>query len=289
MTIPLDACWAAGRLVSRAEAGPGLTDRSFRYGDGVFVTMSLREGRLLDAEAQLARLGTGASFIDLDLPPAVAAVEALASVLESLGGHRIPDCVVRIQVSAGSGRRGYGRSDRTAWELVELLPAPRPRRLSVTVLEDGEVPSAAYPAVKSCSALAHVRCAAAAARRGTHEAIRVCDGVLLEAAAANLFWAAGDTLCTPSASLPLYPGVTRAVVLEAATRLGWTIREEAFAPGELETPDGAFLTSATRGVEPMLELDGRTLAWPAGLERLREAVQVRRREQGYRVDVPDVS
>jgi branched-subunit amino acid aminotransferase/4-amino-4-deoxychorismate lyase len=98
--------------------------------------------------------------------------------------------VVRVQVSAVAGERGYRRSAKTAWELVELHPLPAPRTLTVTVLGAEEAPIPSLPAVKSCSSLAHVLCAAAAERRGVDEAVRTAGGRLLEASASNLFWEA---------------------------------------------------------------------------------------------------
>ena len=284
MTRSTDVCWDGGRVIPRSEAGPGPSDRAFRYGDGIFATLRLTSGRLLDARRQLDRLARSASWLDLDLPAPVASPAGLGRVLARLGVEKADSGVVRIQVSAAPGPRGYARGSRRAWELVELAPVPGPRSLSVAVLADGEVPPPAYPGVKSCSALAHVRCAAAAVRRGADEAVRVHGGALLEASAANLFWVAGDELRTPAASLPLYPGITRELVLEAARGLGWPVREAAFAPRELEAIDGAFLTNAVRGVEPIERLDGRSLNWSARLESLRRAAEALRHAESLEVD-----
>jgi glyoxylase-like metal-dependent hydrolase (beta-lactamase superfamily II) len=157
---------------------------------------------------------------------------------------------VRVQVSAGTGGRGYGRghgvradSNSACWELVELLPAPAERSLTLTVLDDGAVPLPAFPNVKSCNALPHVMCARLAAHSGCEEALRVSDGSLLEAAASNVFWTSETCLFTPSASLPLYPGVTRSVVLSVAEAEGWTIREGRFGASDLAQADSVFLTN----------------------------------------------
>jgi branched-subunit amino acid aminotransferase/4-amino-4-deoxychorismate lyase len=284
--------WAAGRVRPAGEFGPDLAERSFRYGDGVFATIALGDGHLLDGSAHLDRLARSVAAVGLSMPAAVESVESVARVLDRMRVGEDSDGVVRIQVSAGPGGRGFGRPwgheagsliRPTPWELVEWLPAPPSRRLTVAILGDGEVPCPALPAVKSCSALAHVLCAAAAERRGTAEALRVADGVVLEASAANVFWASGEALYTPAADLPLYPGVTRDVVVAVAARSGWSVRHGAFAPDEIQRAEGAFLTNAARGIEPIAELDGSELGWPAELEDLRCAVDRHRAAGALRI------
>lgn len=280
MSAAASLCWAAGVLRPTSELRPQLGDRAFRYGDGVFATLSLRAGRLLDAREHLERLAASAGAVGLSVP---ASVDSAAGLLRILDLMRVPadaEGVVRVQVSARPGGRGYDRTGPSAWELVEVHPPPAARTLTVAVLEAGEAPVPALPGVKSCSALAHVMCARAARERGCAEAVRTAQGHVLEASASNVFWANGGELFTPSASLPLYPGITRSVVLETAQRSGWTVREGEFAPSDLRSCDGAFLTNAARGVEPIHSLGGADLAWPPALEELRRSVETARMEAG---------
>lgn len=283
MSAARSLCWAAGVVRPSTEFRPHMGDRAFRYGDGVFATLALRHGRLLDARAHVARLNSSVGAMGLSTPDAVSSVDRLCEVLELVGVDGTMDGVVRVQVSAVAGGRGYRRGAQTAWELVELHPLPDPRTLTVTVLGAEEAPIPSLPAVKTCSALAHVLCAAAAERRGVDEAVRTAGGRLLEASASNLFWEADGELFTPSDSLPLYPGVTRSVVIQEARRAGWTVHEGEFGPRALESASGAFLTNAVRGLEPIAELDGTPLDWPATLETLRVTVEEARTEAGLPV------
>mgnify|MGYP001825661549 CR=1 FL=1 len=283
MSAAHNLCWAAGVVRPSTEFRPHLGDRAFRYGDGVFATLAVRHGRLLDAPAHVARLNSSIGAIGLSTPDAVSSVDRLCQVLQLLGVDATTDCVVRVQVSAVAGGRGYRRGADTAWELVELHPLPDPRTLTATMLSAEEAPIPSLPAVKTCGALAHVLCAAAAERRGVHEAVRTAAGLLLEASASNLFWEADGELYTPSDSLPLYPGVTRSVVIREARRAGWIVHEGEFDPRVLESAGGAFLTNAVRGLEPIAELDGTPLDWPATLEALRATVEEARIEGGLPV------
>ena len=273
-------CWARGVLRPITEFRPGAGDRAFCYGDGVFATLALERGRLLDAAAHVERLIASADAMGLCVPEAVRSPGRLCQILALLGANGSTDGVVRIQISAESGGRGYRRTGDRSWELVEIHPLPAPRVLTVAILEPADAPVPALPSVKSCSAVAHVLCARAAAGRGVVEAVRTVGEYVLEASASNLFWIHDGVLCTPSASLPLYPGVTRSVVLDVARSAGWEIHEGEFDRVSLAQAGGAFLTNAVRGVEPVAVLDGSTLEWPPDLEALRESVQAARIEGG---------
>ena len=276
-------CWARGVLRPVTEFRPQAGDRAFRYGDGVFATMALERGLLLDADAHVERLKASAAAMGLRVPEAVRSPGRLCEILALLGANGSADGVVRVQISAESGGRGYGRAADDSWELVEIHPVPAPRVLTLAILEPNDAPVPALPSVKSCSAVAHVLCARAAARRGAEEAVRVAGGHVLEASASNLFWIHDGVLCTPSASLPLSPGVTRSVVLHVAREAGWEIREAEFDRAALVRAGSAFLTNAVRGVEPVAVLEGSPLEWPPELEALRESVQAARIEGGLPV------
>jgi branched-subunit amino acid aminotransferase/4-amino-4-deoxychorismate lyase len=81
-------------------------------------------------------------------------------------------------------------------------------------------------------------------------------GELLEAPTASLWWRSGDTLSTPSLQLGILAGITRAALLELAPGLGFRVLEGVFTVEDLLGADEAFLSSSTREVMPVVEVDG---------------------------------
>ena len=104
MSAARSLCWAAGVVRPSTEFRPHMGDRAFRYGDGVFATLALRHGRLLDALAHVARLNSSVGAMGLSTPDAVSSVDRLCEVLELVGVDGTTDGVVRVQVSAVAGR-----------------------------------------------------------------------------------------------------------------------------------------------------------------------------------------
>jgi branched-subunit amino acid aminotransferase/4-amino-4-deoxychorismate lyase len=254
---PADRVWLNGQV--HEVAGPlDAVRRAIRYGDGIFATLRIDAGRLLDAERHAARLLSGAEAIGLEPPPGFLderqIIERLLAASGDLGTDPGTDGVLRCQWSATGGGRGFGRSSDSI-ALVELSQLPPVRRLTVRVLDSDAVPRPSIAHIKSCSALPHVIAARLAARLGVEEVIRVYDGWLAEGISANLFFERQGRLFTPEPGLPLYPGTVRRRVIEQAGALGVEVVEGRWKADELRACDGAFLTGSVRGVECVLRLD----------------------------------
>ena len=276
---PADQVWLNGHV--HEVAGP-LDDlrRAIRYGDGLFATLRIDAGRLLDAERHASRLLSGAAGIGLDPPPGFLderkIVERLLAASDDLGASSGTNGVLRCQWSAVGSGRGFGRSNDSA-ALIELSRVPAVRRLGVRVLDTDVVPRPSIAHIKTCSALAHVIAARLAARLGVEEVVRVYDGWLAEGISANLFFERDGRLFTPDPGLPLYPGTVRRRVVEQAGALGIEVVEGRWEAAELSRCDGAFLTGSVRGVEPVLRLDDRSLEPTPLIDSVSRAIAEARR------------
>jgi branched-chain amino acid aminotransferase len=82
------------------------------------------------------------------------------------------------------------------------------------------------------------------------------EGQVSECTSANIFIVDGDSVWTPPlATSGCLPGVTRAVLLEEIHLPGLTISERELTPSDLEDADQVFVTSTTRDLLPVLEID----------------------------------
>jgi branched-chain amino acid aminotransferase len=88
---------------------------------------------------------------------------------------------------------------------------------------------------------------------GVHEGLLAgADGILLEGLSSNFFAVRDGSLCTEEERV--LPGLTRAVVLELAARL-IPRGPRGLRRDELAGSQEAFLTSASRGVLPVVQVD----------------------------------
>jgi D-alanine transaminase len=96
-----------------------------------------------------------------------------------------------------------------------------------------------------------------AAEEGAFEAIWVHQGMAVEGAASNLFAVLDGEARTPPDGPRVLPGITRDVVLELAADEGLPVRTGEITAEELADADEVWLTSSTKEVLPVTQLDGR--------------------------------
>ncbi len=113
-----------------------------------------------------------------------------------------------------------------------------------------------HPLAKSTSFIAAAGSAVASLPAGIHEGLMVSDGRIREGLSSNFFASASGVLWTDEGHV--LPGVTRAIVLELAEGVA-EVRREAPALADVGSFAEAFLTSVSREVLPVVEIDGRAI------------------------------
>jgi 4-amino-4-deoxychorismate lyase len=247
-------------------ARPGLDplDLALLRGEAVFEAMRVYGGRPFRLHAHLDRLAASAAAIDLPLP---AGLEELAArTVAAAGGG---DAVLRLICTKGP--EGSGAGGPAAFAICTDIPASfeqdRRRGLRLVLLTTAADPllRAASPwllaGVKTISYALNMAAQRAAKAGGADDAVLVgLGGELLEAPTANLWWRAGDTLHTPALELGILAGITRAVVADLAPGLGLKVLDGVFTAEDLTAADEAFLSSSTREIMPVVQVDGTPIA-----------------------------
>jgi branched-chain amino acid aminotransferase/4-amino-4-deoxychorismate lyase len=250
-------------------------DRGFTLGDGLFETVLARAGELVRLDAHLARMAAGCGVLGLPAPDASEA-EALMRRALAEAGLQDARAAVRLTLTAGSGGRGLDRPDKLAARLVATAaPAPKPqtpaRLVTAAVRRNDQSPAAR---LKTLAYLDNVLARAEARAVGADEAVMLnTRGQAACAAAANLFWIAGETLFTPALECGVLAGTMRARVLACAGELGVAVAEVSAGPEAPGAAEAVFLTNSLIGVRPAASLDGRALAPHRLVARLAAAVE----------------
>lgn len=253
--------WLNGRLVAAGAARLPVFDRGFLFGDGVYETLRAYGGVPFGLRAHLDRLAVSAGRLGFAPPPAARLRRAVAAVLAA---NRLRDARIRITVTRGTGNHAVVTGRERPTTLVFAVPyAPPPpaayrdgvpAMIARTIRND---PRSMDPGIKTTSLLNNLRAAAEAARAGAAQAILLNrHGRVAEAAWGNVGWVRRGVVCTPALGEGILPGVTRAIVLDAARRLGFPVREGAFAPRALRDADEAFVTASTIELMPLAALRG---------------------------------
>jgi 4-amino-4-deoxychorismate lyase len=241
-------------------------DLALVRGEGVFEAMRVYAGRPFRLPDHLDRLAASAAAIGLALPGGLD--ELAARAVDAAGGGEL---VLRLICTKGPEGTAPGEGGPVAFAICTDVPASfeaeRRRGLRVVLLTTATDPllRAASPwllaGVKTISYAVNMAAQRAARARGADDAVLVgLGGELLEAPTASLWWRTGHTLHTPSLDLGILAGITRAVLRELAPGLGLKVLEGVFTAEDLAAADEAFLSSSTREVMPVVEVDGTPIA-----------------------------
>jgi len=251
-----------GRLLPLADAHVSVLDHGLLYGDSCFEAIRIYDGHPAFWRAHLTRLAESARLLDLPDPGSGYWSAALAALIEANGLDR---AMVRLTLTRGAAPPGLQPGAPPAPTRIALaVPPPEPPTASkVATARYHRIPAASLPsAAKSGNYLPNLLSRRGAQTAGCDEALFVDDrGCYLEGTVSNLFYVDGDgRLTTPPLTAGCLPGITRDVVLAAATRLDIALHEHSPTRAELLTASEAFLTGTGYEVTPIATLDGEPIA-----------------------------
>jgi D-alanine transaminase len=113
--------------------------------------------------------------------------------------------------------------------------------------------------IKAISLLPNVLLRQQALEADAAEAILIRDGLATEGAASNLFVVLDGVLLTPPKGPQLLPGITRDLVLELAADADIAHKEANIAQEDLSRASEIWLTSSTKEILPVTQLDGKAV------------------------------
>lgn len=257
MTAALQVC-VNGELGSANDLRISPLDHGLLVGDGVFETLRVYGGVPFAWTRHLQRLARSAAGLGLGIPE-VATLRAQADAV--LTANALTEARLRITITGGPAPLGSERA-AVAPTVVVAASALRPWPLTADVVT---VPwprneRGATAGLKTISYAENVRALAFAHQHDAGEAIFAnTRGELCEATGSNIFLVRDGAVHTPPGLSGCLLGVTRALVLELAAKLGIDADEADLPLDALGAADEAFLSSTTREVQAIAHVDGAPL------------------------------
>lgn len=231
-------------------------DLAILRGIGVFDLLRTYDGKPYFLDAHIDRLVGSAGKIDLALP--WSRDEIASIVKQTLEKNDIAEANIRIVVTGGSSTDFMTPSGKPRL-LVLISPIPR---LPDQWYTDGvkiiswEV-ERPIPGAKSIDYISASLALKKAAAQNAVEALYIDrNGLALECTTANIFAFINGKLATPGRGI--LSGITRKVVLDLAKDL-FPIEMRDISKRELMTADELFITGTSKGVLPVVQVDGGTI------------------------------
>jgi branched-chain amino acid aminotransferase len=262
-------------------------NRGFRYGDGLFETMLVRQGKVRLGEYHIERLVAGMRLLRLEFPRPFgldmlegqirelcarnghgAFARARLTVYRSGGGlynapDRQADFVIQTSDLEGGGGWRSGGPGGGSWLsgggpgggpwLSGEGPGGGPGReeegLVLDVFPDGRRACDIYSGIKSNNYQLSTQAGLFAGERGLDDCVLLNGyGRVAETTVANIWWVRGGGLYTPPLSEGCVAGVMRRWLLEALPAAGYSVEEAPIGPDGLAEAEEIFITNAIRGI-----------------------------------------
>ena len=251
-----------------------VADRGLAYGDGLFETIAVRDGKPMLWKEHLLRLSQG--FNRLGFPPLD--TELLLCELTQLSANS--DGVAKLTITRGSGPRGYAPPKSPMLTRIVQFTS-KPSVIPAYLAEGVEslfckTPLAINPllaGLKHLNRLEQVLARGEWRDEAVYEGI-MCDteGYVVEGTCSNLFLVSNGQLFTPTIDRCGIAGVMRASILEAAHDLGITAQEVRIEKERIKEAEAVFLTNSLWGMVPVNRIDD--MVFDPGVidQRLVEAV-----------------
>lgn len=249
-----------GAWVAEEAAQVSVLDRGFLFADAVYEVTAVLDGRLVDVDGHLARLGRSLAALGMALPAPEAELADLHR--EAVARNGLTEGMVYLQVTRGVAERDFLIRPGAAPGIVlftqsrALVESPA-ARTGIRVVSRPDLRWGRRD-IKTVQLLAASLAKSEAVAAGADDAWLVeADGTVTEGSSSNAWiLTAEEVLVTRALSPAILPGITRAAVLKLAGETGLRLEVRAFSIAEARTAREAFVTAASSFVLPVISIDG---------------------------------
>ena len=257
----MSICYLNKGFTDLDQASISPLDRGFLFGDSVYEVFAAYEKKLFRIEDHLERLFLNLQSLKISNPYSRDEIESLVKEVCIKNEER--NQIIYLQISRGMEKiRNHIPDKNTKPTLFicsfEMLNPPSQESDSFEVILSNDI-RWKKSSIKSNSLLANVIYKMKANEEGVDELIMSDNGFITEGAVSNIFCVKKDMIFTPPLETNILPGVTRKVILEILNELNLKCEEESITEDFLLSSDELWITNTTKGVVPILKVDGKVL------------------------------
>ncbi|HFB64237.1 MAG TPA: D-amino-acid transaminase [Aeromonadales bacterium] len=248
-----------GQFMPKEKAQVSVMDRGFLYGDGVYEVIPVYNGKLFLFEDHIKRLNYSLEQIRLDVDWSKQQwQQMMENLIEKNGAGNLG---LYLQVTRGAAEKRLHtfpeKVTPTVFAMVWTLSEPAQVEdippCKVITTEDIRWKRCD---IKSISLLGNVLMSQLAREANVDEAFVVNDGIVTEGASSNFFVVKDGRVMTSPGDNRILGGITRKMVIDLLARQGLEVEEKELLLQEVMDADEIWLTSSTKEIRPVIEVDG---------------------------------
>jgi branched-chain amino acid aminotransferase len=241
-------------------------------GWGVFTTLRVADGVLFAFERHWARIQRDAAAFHIPIPEDGG--EVRRKLLDLVQANQAYNATLRLAIVRNGPGMWADPSVGRASDLIALTADSKEwgDGVKLAYVRDARHAASPFAGTKILSWAMNLTWLEAVQSRGFDEAILLNErGEVAECTSANIFIANGSQVWTPPLNSGCLPGITREVLLGEIHVPGIKIGEKTLMPADLESADEVFITSTTRNLLPVLQIEEKKVGRS---ERVRQALDM---------------
>lgn len=253
-----------GVMTPLSEAKISVLDRGFIFGDGIYEVVPVYSGKPFRMGHHLDRLARSLKKLNIESP--YSRDEWVDLVQTLIQGSPQQTCMVYLHITRGVAKRDHAFPAPTVKPTVFAMVAPmtRPtiaaREQGLTAISFDDV-RWLHCDIKSISLLGNVLAKQAAVDAHVDEVVQFRDGFLTEGASCNIWVVKQGTLYAPPRDNLILEGIRYGLLQELCEQAAIPFVMGPFAQSDVVSADELMMSSATREVLPIVQLDSK----PVGL------------------------
>ncbi|WP_422103880.1 aminotransferase class IV [Winogradskyella sp.] len=251
-----------GRLYDQSHSNITPENRGYKYGDALFETLKVVNGKLFFWEDHYFRLMASMRIMRMDIPMHFTMEFLEAEILKTVEANHLMTAAARVRLNVDRGEGGkYLPNDDTniAFNIsAEALDNPfysiaAHGNYSVDLYKDFFVAPGILSGLKSNNKAIQVL-GSIYAKENDYDNCLVLntDKSVIEALNGNLFLVKGDQIKTPPLEDGCLRGIMRKQVLKILSKdVNLYVEEASISPFELQKADELFITNVIKGIIPI--------------------------------------
>ena len=235
-----------------------VNERGFRFGDGVFETISFCNTAPYLWEYHIQRLQAGLKALRIHYE----IDNLLPQAIDLLGENSLENGILRIYISRGIGSQGYLPTGNQPTIVIQVLEKPTPPTQSVDLWLSDYKKNSLQALPVNCKLSQGVNSTLAkmqAVDNNCYDALQLnLENYVSETSSSNIFWLKNGILHTPSLDCDALAGVTRRRIMEISP---YKIEQGKYKISDLEKAEAVILTNSAYGIISVRSLFPQGFSW----------------------------
>ena len=250
----------SGNLVEDKDATISVFNRGLAYGDSVFETLRVINGKIIFWEDHYFRLMSSMRIMRMEIPGNFSPEFLEEEILKLLKENELINSPARIRFTVFRKSGGYYRPDTLDIDYIitaEALQDPfyllNTEAYEVELFKDHYITSGLLSTIKSNNRAINVLGSIFAKENDYHNCLLINENKqVVEALNGNIFLVSGNKIKTPPLKDGALNGISRKQILSiVAKMMDLEIEETSISPFELQKADEMFISNVIVGIQPV--------------------------------------